>query len=139
MPRSSDAPQRPVPQPTAETAPYWAAAREGRLAVQRCGACGHHQFYPRAFCTACLAENLQWVDASGRGRIYTFTVCRIAAGPAFEARLPYAVAIVELDEGVRLLANIEGDAARISIGAPVTVCFERIDDGCTLPQFKLND
>lgn len=133
-------PARPLPRPTADSEPYWAAAHEGRLAIQRCASCGRHQFYPRAFCTTCLSDRVEWMDASGRGRIYTFTVCRIAAAPAFEAALPYAVALVELDEGVRLLANIvDCDIARIAIGAPVAVRFERIDDDCTLPQFTLID
>jgi uncharacterized OB-fold protein len=131
---------RPLPQATAETAPFWAAARAGRLLIQRCGACGHKQLYPRAFCTSCLSNEIGWMDASGRGRIYTYTVCRIAATPAFESRLPYAVAIIDLDEGVRILAGIvDADIERIAVGARVTVRFERIDETCTLPQFNLMD
>ncbi|MNI53490.1 hypothetical protein D3C73_1083260 [compost metagenome] len=131
---------RPLPQPTAETAAYWAAAREQRLVIQRCAGCGTCQFYPRAFCISCLCERLDWINASGHGRIYTWTVCRIAPSPAFESRLPYVVALIDLDEGVRLVANIlDADLARVAIGARVSVCFESVSESCTLPQFTLLD
>jgi uncharacterized OB-fold protein len=129
----------PLPIATTETAPYWRAAAAGRLEIQYCRACARHQFYPRRFCTQCLSDRIEWVQASGRGRIYTFTVCHVAALPAFEARVPYAIAMVELDEGVRLLAGIvEADLQRVAIGAPVQVCFERISDEVALPMFRLN-
>lgn len=133
-------PSRPLPLPTTDTLPYWRAAAEGRLVIQHCRDCGHRQFYPRAFCTKCLSEQTDWIEVEGSGHIYTFTVCRIAPSPAFAAALPYAVAMVELKEGVRLLTNIvDSDISRVAVGAPVTVCFERIDDECTLPQFKLSE
>jgi hypothetical protein len=75
---------------------------------------------------------------SGRGRIYTYTVCRIAAHPAFESRVPYAVAIVELEEGVRMLGGIvDADLDRLRVDAPVRVCFERISEEVALPMFEL--
>ena len=135
-----DETDRPLPQVTAETARFWEAAHAGRLLVQRCSACNHTQFYPRAFCTNCLSDKVKWMDASGLGSIYTYTVCRIAASPAFAGKLPLAVAMIDLDEGVRMLANIvDADIDRISVGARVAVCFERITETCTLPQFKLSD
>lgn len=132
-----DAPQpRPRPTPTAETRAYWNGAREGRLFVQRCVDCGRHQFYPRPFCTACLSERVDWVEAAGSGCVVTFTICRIAAHPALTA--PYAVALIELDEGVRLLANlVHCPLDAIHCGARVQVRFERLDDEITLPQFTL--
>jgi uncharacterized OB-fold protein len=127
---------RPQPIETAETRPYWDAAREGRLVVQRCGSCGRHQFYPRAFCTACLSAELEWVQARGTGRIYTFTICRTSANAAMTA--PYAVALIDLEEGVRMMANVvDCDLERIRTGARVQVRFERISDEYTLPQFTL--
>lgn len=131
---------RPLPQPTTETAAYWAAAREQRLVIQRCASCGNCQFYPRAFCIGCLCDRIDWIDASGHGRIYSYTVCRIAPSPAFESRLPYVVALIDLDEGVRLVANIlDADLERVAIGARVSVCFETVSESCTLPQFTLLD
>jgi uncharacterized OB-fold protein len=136
----STLPARPLPQPTTETAAYWAAAQEQRLVIQRCDSCGQCQFYPRAFCLSGLSDRLEWINASGQGRLYTYTVCRIAPSPAFESRLPYVVALIDLDEGVRLLANIlDADLERVAIGARVGVCFESVSETCTLPQFTLLD
>lgn len=133
-------PGRPLPQATVETVGYWQAAGENRLVMQRCNACGHVQFPPRAFCTHCLSDALEWAPTGGRGHVHTFTVCRIAPSAAFESQLPYVVAIVELDEGVRLLANILGvEPDRVTVGARVAVCFERVSEDCTLPQFTLSD
>lgn len=133
-------PARPLPQPTTETAAYWAAAKDQRLVIQRCTDCGACQFYPRAFCVSCLSDKTQWIDAGGQGHIYTFTISRIAPSPAFESRLPYVVALIDLDEGVRMLANIlDADLARVAIGARVSVCFESVSESCTLPQFTLLD
>lgn len=134
------APGRPLPVPTTETAPYWHAAFAGRLVIQQCRACAKFQFYPRRFCTQCLSDQIGWFEASGRGRIYTYTVCRIAAHPAFEARVPYAVAMVELEEGPRMLAGlVDADLGRLSIGAAVRVCFEPISEEFALPMFELAD
>ncbi|MFM0176242.1 Zn-ribbon domain-containing OB-fold protein [Paraburkholderia sediminicola] len=131
-------PTRPQPIATAETARYWQAALEGRLEIQYCRACARHQFYPRRFCTRCLSDRVEWVQASGNGRVYTYTVCHVAVHPAFESRVPYVIAMIELDEGVRMLAGIvDSDVDSIAIGAPVRVCFERISDETALPMFRL--
>jgi uncharacterized protein len=136
----SASPPRPQPVSTAETASYWRAALEGRLEIQFCRACARHQFYPRRFCTQCLSDQIEWVQASGRGRIYTYTVCHVAPHPAFESRVPYAIGMIELDEGVRLLAGfVDTELAHLAIGAPVQVCFERISDEIALPMFRLAD
>ncbi|RZL88469.1 MAG: Zn-ribbon domain-containing OB-fold protein [Variovorax sp.] len=134
-------PQRPQPIPTAETAHYWQSALEGRLKIQYCPACARHQFYPRRFCTQCLSNGIEWVQASGRGRVYTYTVCHVAAHPAFEPRVPYAIGMIELDEGVRMLAGIvvadPEHLKHLAIGAPVEVCFEHISAEIALPMFRL--
>lgn len=129
---------RPLPIPTADTAPYWSAALEGTLKIQHCAACARHQFYPRRFCTQCLSEDIEWVQASGFGRVYTYTVCHVAGHPAFETRVPYAIGMIELDEGVRMLAGIVGsELDRLSVGARVQVCFERASTEIALPMFRL--
>jgi len=129
---------RPQPVPTAESAAYWQAALEGRLKIQYCPACARHQFYPRRFCTQCLSDQIEWVQASGRGTVYTFTVCHVAAHPAFESGVPYAIGMIELDEGVRMLAGIvPSGLEHLAIGAPVEVCFERIGEEIALPMFRL--
>ncbi|MDM0015801.1 Zn-ribbon domain-containing OB-fold protein [Variovorax sp. J22P168] len=132
--------QGPQPVPTTETAPYWQAALEGRLKIQFCRSCNRHQFYPRRFCTECLSDGIEWVQASGRGHIYTYTVCHVAAHPAFEPRVPYAIGMVALEEGVRMLAGIVAPIPdRLAIGEPVEVCFEPIGDAVALPMFRLAD
>ena len=105
----SDTPESSVGDPTTE--PFWAACRERRLVIQRCAACGHHQFYPRPFCLACESAHLSWAEASGEGQIYAMTTIRVLADPSMPP--PYVVAIVELKEGPRLLTNIEGGTAAI--------------------------
>lgn len=98
-----------IADPTTE--PFWQACLERRLVVQRCSACGHHQFYPRPFCLACEATELAWVTAKGTGTIYSLTRVRIPV--AEELPPPYLLALVDLDEGPRLLTNIEAEAAVI--------------------------
>ncbi|RKJ99261.1 Zn-ribbon domain-containing OB-fold protein [Alicycliphilus denitrificans] len=134
----SEAPARPLPQPTDLTRPYWQAAARGELHMQHCGACGRWQFYPRPFCIHCEADALQWRAVSGLGRIYTYTVNHRAPNAFMKARLPYVVAIVELDEGPRLMANVLGNAVdQAGIGKRVKVTFEAVSEEVALPQFVL--
>ena len=131
--------QRPLPQPTRITQPYWDAAREGRLVIQQCAHCKARQFFPREFCTACLSADLDWIECSGKGDVYTYTINRRGAGAAFGERVPYVVAAIDLDEGVRMMANIvDSPPEAVRIGSRVRVCFERVSDDIALPQFTLD-
>lgn len=131
--------QRPLPQPTRITQPYWDAAREGRLVIQQCAHCKARQFFPREFCTACLSADLDWIECSGKGAVYTYTINRRGAGAAFGERVPYVVAAIDLDEGVRMMANIvDSPPEAVRIGSRVRVCFERVSDDIALPQFTLD-
>lgn len=100
------------------TQPFWQACREKRLVVQRCGACGHHQFYPRPFCLACESRQVEWAEVSGQGTIYSITTVRVPVDPALPP--PYQVAVIELAEGPRLLSNVEGLSARIGQAVRLT-------------------
>lgn len=114
-----DAWKKPLPQTDPVSAPFWSAAGEGRLLYQRCPACGHRQFYPRAACTACGADP-EWAEASGRGEVHTFTIVRQFGAPPFKDELPYVVAMIELEEGVRMMGNVTGcDVEAVRIGMPV--------------------
>ncbi len=127
---------RPMPVATDATRPFWDAAREHRLLIQRCGSCGKPQFFPRAFCRHCLADAPAWVPCSGLGTVYTYTVNHRAANPHMADKLPYVVAVVTLDEGVRMMANIVGCAVDdVRIGARVEVCWLDTPGHPTLPQF----
>jgi uncharacterized protein len=95
----------PKPEPTEVSRPYWDALREGHLVFQRCD-CGHAWLPARRLCPACLQPAVRWERASGRGRLISWVVYHTAYHPAFESRLPYNVALVELEEGPRLLTNM---------------------------------
>lgn len=128
---------RPAPIPDPESEAYWAATLDGKLLVQRCTACGHHQLYARPHCLVCRSP-VEWVVASGRGRIYSFTVIRQNFARPFRDMAPYVVALVDLDEGPRLMTNIvncEPDA--VTVDAPVRVTFEPVSDEAALPLFEL--
>jgi uncharacterized protein len=129
--------EKPLPIIDGESRPFWQAARERRLAIMRCGTCDRHFFYPRELCPFCQSGAVEWVDATGRGRIYSFTIARRPAGPAFKADVPYVVALVELEEGPRLMTNIvTGDVDSVRIGQAVTAVFDDVTDEVTLVKFK---
>ena len=126
---------RPAPTPDADSAPYWAAAHDGRLLVQRCTACGHTQLYPRDRCLVCRGP-VEWVEASGRGTVYSFTVIRQNYSRPFRDWIPYVVALVDLEEGPRVMTNIvecEPDAVRI--GMAVRARFEPVSDEAGIALF----
>ncbi len=126
---------RPAPTPDADSAPYWAAARDGHLLVQRCTACGHTQLYPRDRCLVCRGP-VEWVEASGRGTVYSFTVIRQNYSRPFRDWIPYVVALVDLEEGPRVMTNIvecEPDAVRI--GMAVRARFEPVSDEAGIALF----
>jgi uncharacterized OB-fold protein len=128
---------RPAPVPDAEWSPYWAATLEGRLVVQRCTACGHAQLYARAHCLVCR-HPVEWVDSAGRGTVYSFTVIRQNPSRSFRHLLPFVVALVDLDEGPRMMTNIVGSPPeQVRIGAPVRVRFEPVSENAALPLFEL--
>jgi uncharacterized protein len=128
---------RPAPIPDAESAPYWAATREGRLVVQHCAQCGRHQLYARAHCLACRGP-VAWVTSTGRGTVYSFTVIRQNPSRSFRHLLPFVVALVDLDEGPRMMSNIVGcEPAAVAIGARVKVRFEPVSEQASLPLFEL--
>lgn len=112
----------PTPRPTAISRPHWDGCREGRLMVQRCEACETYVFPPQAACTCCFSDRLAWVESTGRGEIYSYTVVHRPQRPEFAA--PYVVIIVELEEGWRMLSNlIEADPETAAVGQPVEVTY----------------
>lgn len=137
----SDAiPPRPAPEPSDHGAPYWAAATEHRLVLQHCPRCDRLQHFPRPWCTECLADDLDVVESSGRGTVYAATVVRRHPNPAFAARVPYVLALVDLDEGVRVMSNVVGcDPESVRVGQRVAVGFEPAADGTVVPVFTPAD
>jgi len=130
-------PQKPIPEITEALRPFLAAARDGRLVVQRCSRCGHRRFPPREICSDCLGRDAEWVASSGRGTIISFNVMHQVYHPGFASEVPYAVVLVELEEGGRLLTNLIGCSPdRVRIGLPVEVQFEKRSEEISLPQFR---
>jgi uncharacterized OB-fold protein len=128
---------RPAPRADAESAPYWDAAAEDRLAVQRCTVCGHMQLYPRPWCLRCRGA-VEWIGASGLGTVYSFTVIRQNFLQPFRDELPYVVALVDLDEGPRLMTNVVGcEPDAVTVGARVRAQFLAVADDARVPVFEL--
>ena len=127
--------EKPLPKPTSTSQPFWDAAKEHRLQLQCCGGCQAFIYYPRDRCPHCLSDQLQWQPVSGHGKVYSYTTVRRASTRSFADR-PYVLAIVELDEGVRLTTNIEAPPERIKIGMPVRVFFDDVTPERTLVKFK---
>jgi uncharacterized OB-fold protein len=128
---------RPLPRPSPFSRPFWEAARRHQLMIQRCSACQSHIFYPRYNCPQCGSRDLEWVKASGKGKVYTYTVARRPTHPAFADRVPYVIAIVELEEGPHLTTNIvDCDPDSVRIDMPLEVTFEDVNEETSLVMFR---
>jgi uncharacterized protein len=125
----------PAPQVNTETKPFWDATTEGRLLLARCRACSTVIWYPRAFCPVCQSFDIEWIQASGRGTIYSYTVNRRGQGDYRD--LTYVLAYVELAEGPRMLTNIvDCDPEQVAIGQAVQLVFHPTAAGPALPRFR---
>lgn len=114
--------RRPALVTTPLAEPFWSAANTGEFLLQHCASCGYQQHYPRNLCVRCWSEDLSWTPASGAGVIWTFTVVEIPGHPAWAAEVPYVIAVVELDEGPRVMTRIVNcDVERARVGMRVTL------------------
>jgi len=128
---------KPVPVPTKETKPYWDGCKKHELHIQKCVACDHYQFYPRLYCTACMSDRVEWVKASGRAKVLSFTIVYRPVTQAFAGDVPYVVALVTLDEGPQMMTNIIGcPPEQVKIGMPVRVTFEDWTEEISVPKFR---
>jgi hypothetical protein len=133
----ADGPRFDLPTIEPESQPFWDAAKEGRLLIQRCDDCGAAQHYPRPFCVACWSDRVSWEDASGRGTLYTYSTVYVNDLPPFGDRLPYVAAAVDLEEGPRLMTNIVGvDPADLRVGMRVMVDFQPLNGDISAPVFR---
>lgn len=125
-----------LPKETELSMPFWEGCRAGELRLQHCAGCDRFQFYPRIVCTGCGRGGLAWRAVSGRGRVASFSVVRRGLSPAYVA--PYVVALIDLDEGPRLMSNIvDTDPAAVAVGDRVEVQFESWGDDHVLPVFRV--
>ena len=132
--------KKPLPTPSHVSRPFWDAAKEHRLTYQRCTACGTRVFYPRDVCPGpeCFGVGtLEWAESSGKGWVYASSISYQPAHPAFAADVPYVLAIVELDEGVRMHSNVVGiDPKEVAIGMRVEVVWDDVTPEFSLPKFR---
>jgi uncharacterized protein len=135
MTDTASRPLRPRPALTQDNAFFFEGARRGELLIQRCGSCGTLRHPPRPACAVCRSFEWDTVEATGRGTVYSYVVVHHPQVPAFDYPLP--IAVVELEEGTRLVADIVGVAPdAVSIDMPVVVDFVAVDDELTLPMFR---
>jgi len=128
---------KPLPSPDADSAAWWAALREGGLLLQHCLDCGHVQVYQQGLCRHCLSDRIEHRPASGRGRVFSWSVVHRAPGPAFRGDTPYAVLLVDLAEGPRMIsALVQGDPHTVHEGLAVELVFETVAEGVVLPKFR---
>ena len=130
---------RVAPIPDAESEAFWSGTLEDKLLVQECSVCGHRQLYGRSLCTNCHAAVLNWIEATGRGTIYSRTIIRQNPSRSFKHLIPFVVALIDLDEGPRMMSNVVGTPAEeVKIGDRVRVTFEPVSDATALPLFELD-
>ena len=130
---------KPLPVPDPLTKHYWDSVKAHAMQIQKCGACSTFVFYPRSVCPHCGSRKLHWTAVSGKGKVYGFTISYQKNMPAFGADAPYAIAVVELEEGARLMTNlvgIEPDPEKIKVGMDVIVQYDDVTDAISLPKFR---
>lgn len=128
---------RPLPRPTAETQPFWDGCAAGVVRYQCCQSCGTVQRVPRALCATCQSDALAWRDAGGFGHVLSHTTVHRAPTPAFRGDVPYVIALVDMDEGFRLMVNVAGGtAAPLDIGSRVRIGFHEVE-GVSLPHAEV--
>jgi uncharacterized OB-fold protein len=128
---------KPLPHIDEEMRPWWEAAQRHELYIQKCRDCGDLRFHPRALCTNCMSSRTEWIRCSGRGKIYTFTVTYQNGSSGFRDSLPYVLAWVELEEGVKMLTNIvECPPDQMKIDQRVEAVFDDVTPDVTLVKFR---
>lgn len=130
---------KPLPTPDPVTKPFWDSLKAGAIQLQRCGPCDTVIFYPRPLCPSCLSDELTWTPVSGRGVVHAFAIPHRHPNPAFGSTAPYVVALVELEEGARMLSNlidVEPTPEAVKVGMPVEIVYDAVTDEVTLPKFR---
>jgi uncharacterized OB-fold protein len=125
-----------LPTPDDTTVPYWEGTADHRLLLKRCQACGRNHFYPRPFCPHCWSDNVEWLEASGRATLYTYAIVRANGLEPFSSEVPYIAAVVDLEEGVRMMTNVvECPFEGLAIGMPLELAFRAAKE-FSIPVFR---
>ena len=129
--------RKPLPTMTPWSTPFWEGCRRGELLVQKCQDCKAFIFYPKMYCPDCLSSNLEWVRAGGKGKVYSHMTVFAFQPTEFADDVPYVVAIIDLEEGVRMMSNIVGCSPQdVHCDMEVQVVFDKVTDAITLAKFK---
>ena len=129
--------KKPIPVPSDESKPYWAGLKEHKLLMPKCDDCGKYWFPPTQHCTHCSSKNWKWTQVSGRGKVFSFVVYHRVYHPGFADEVPYAVAVIALDEGPRMLSNISRcPVEKIVCDMPVEIDYVDITEDATIPKFR---
>ena len=135
---STAVPNKPVPEWTPESEPYWEGLARRKLMLQRCAGCGRVRHYPRPMCDVCHSMAADWIEASGDASVHSWTVAHHAFHQAFLEELPYVLVTADLPEGPRLLAQLRGaEAESLRLGLPLRIDFEGNGEGSTLPVLRV--
>ena len=130
--------KNPLPLTTPDTQPFWDALKRRELVLPKCKACAEFHYYPRPFCPNCFSCDLEWVKCSGRGKIYSYVINHRPA-PGFGNEAPYVIAVIELEEGPRMMSNMTGvepDPDKVQVDNPVEIVFEDVNDDLTMFKFR---
>lgn len=135
---NADTYDKPLPEASLDSQPYWDGLKEHRLLLQSCARCKKIRHYPRPVCDSCYSMECTWVEASGKGVVHSWTVSHHAFHPGFKQDLPYVQITADLAEGVRLQGRLVGGKPDgLRIGAAVEVLFDDVTNDTTLPSFRL--
>lgn len=132
----SDIIERPLPHASELTKAYWQGTADGKLLIQTCANCGKLRHYPRYMCDACQSFDATWTQASGKGKVHSWTVAHHPFHQAFKGELPYVLVTVDLAEGVRAMGRYEPAADTLRVGLPVVLEMRPAADGIALPHFR---
>ena len=130
---------RPLPQPDPVTQPFWDSLKAHAIQLQRSKSTGEWVYYPRLFMPGNPEDELEWAPVTGRGTVYAFAIPHVHPNPAFRALAPYVVALVELEEGARVLStlvDVEPTPEAVRIGMPVELLYDDVTEEITLPRFR---
>ncbi|MSQ22265.1 MAG: Zn-ribbon domain-containing OB-fold protein [Dehalococcoidia bacterium] len=128
--------QKPLPEPSSLTQPFWDGVKQHKLLVQKCSSCSKLRHTPKPLCPHCLSQEFTWAPLSGQGQLYSYTVMHRSPAPSFDGDLPYVVALVELKEGIRMISNlVHCPLDKVRVGMPVKVVYEDVTKEASIFKF----
>ncbi|MBI2864813.1 MAG: OB-fold domain-containing protein [Chloroflexi bacterium] len=127
----------PMPVPDEKSMPFYEGAKRHELVLQRCKTCGSFMWPVKLRCDVCLNNDIEWAKVSGKGKLYSFAIMHQVYHPGFTDKVPYNVATVELEQGIRIVSNVvDCPNSALSVDMPLEVTFEKLSDEVTIPKFK---